>query len=75
MGLIIGATEFSQKRGEDNEDDHEQWSSISPAPHFKQFMAFSRFKDFRRFLPSIYRDDSRKESDPWWDFSGVILLN
>ena len=35
-------------------------------------MAFSRFKDFRRFFPSIYADKSRKETDVWWEFSGAV---
>ncbi len=35
-------------------------------------MAFSRFKDFRRFLPSIYADESKNESDPWWQFSDAV---
>jgi hypothetical protein len=35
-------------------------------------MAFSCFKDFRRFLPSIYVDESRKENDVWWEFSGAV---
>ncbi len=61
MGLMIVAAEFSQKgvelfggkKGEDEEDDIEQWPSISPAPHFEQYMAFSRFKDFRNFCPQF----------------------
>ena len=77
LGLIIGAAEFSQK-GVDLfgtkslEDDDIDWPSISPSPQFEQFMAFSRFKDFRRFLPSIYADESKKDSDPWWEFSGAV---
>jgi hypothetical protein len=63
LGLIVGAAEFSQKgvdpfggkKGEEEDDDDlEVWPSISPNPQFESYMAFSPFKDFRRFLPSIY---------------------
>jgi len=80
LGLLIGAAEFSQKgvdlfggkKGDQDEDDFDEWPSISPSPAFEQYMAFSRFKDFRRFFPAIYADKSRKETDVWWEFSGAI---
>jgi hypothetical protein len=82
LGLMIGTAEFSQKgvdlfggkKGEVEEDDEELdlWPSICPNPHFEQFMAFSRFKDFRRFLPSIWADESQKGKDDWWEFSSAI---
>ena len=81
LGLIIGSAEFSQigvdlfgtKKDFDSDDENlNEWPSICPSPQFEQFMAFSRFKDFRRFLPSIFADESRKESDPWWAFSSAV---
>jgi len=80
LGLLIGAAEFSQKgvdlfggkKGDQDEDDFDEWPSISPSPAFEQYMAFSPFKDFRRFSPAIYADKSRKETDVWWEFSGAI---
>jgi hypothetical protein len=81
LGLIIGASEFSQKgvdlfgvkKGEEEDDDDlEVWPSISPNPQFEQYMAFSCFKDFRRFLPSIYANESQKETDDWWEFAGAV---
>jgi hypothetical protein len=78
LALIIGAAEFSQKGvdlfGSKNVelDDEDVWHSISTSPHFEQYMAFSRFKDFRRFLPAIYSDESKKDTDPWYQFSGAI---
>jgi hypothetical protein len=76
MGLIKEDAEFSRKgvelldgkKGGDNEDGLEQWPSISTTRHFEQYMPFSHFKDFQRFLRSIFADESRKESDHWWDF-------
>jgi hypothetical protein len=35
-------------------------------------MPYSRFKDFRRFLPEIFADYSNKESDPWFRFSTAV---
>jgi hypothetical protein len=32
-------------------------------------MPYSRFKDFRRFLPEIFADYSKEESDPGFRFS------
>jgi hypothetical protein len=80
LGLLIGAAEFSQKgvdlfrgkKGDQDKDDFDEWPSISPSPAFEQYMAFSRFKDFRRFFPAIYADKSRKETELWWEFSGAI---
>ncbi len=39
---------------------------------FKQFVAFSHFKDFRRFVPFIYADESLKGKDVWWEFAGAV---
>jgi hypothetical protein len=35
-------------------------------------MPFSRFKDFRRFYPSIFAISQTKDIDPWHQFIGVI---
>ena len=83
IGLIIGAAEFSQQ-GKDlfyrsdekkmEEDDDDQFSSMVPHPNFQRFMSYTRFKDFRRFLPMIWWDDERKENgDEWWKFSGTVF--
>jgi hypothetical protein len=57
---------WHKKDVDDNDDDDShQWPSISPNPQFEQFIALSYFKDFRRFLPRIFADESKKESDPW----------
>ncbi len=70
LALMIGAAEFSQK-GVDlfgskdvEEEDEDVWHSICASPHFKQCMAFTRFKDFRRFIPAIFSDGSKKDTDP-----------
>jgi hypothetical protein len=58
--------------GDDDDDDFNQWPSISPSPQFEQYMAFSCFKDFCQFLPRLFADESKKENDPWWEFSGAV---
>jgi hypothetical protein len=35
-------------------------------------MSFYRWKEFRRFFPAIFVNETRKDSDPWYDFSGII---
>ena len=46
--------------------------TIEPQAHFEKFMKASGFKEFRRFLPSIYKNYSLKETDPWWQFSDAV---
>ncbi|MFN9983846.1 MAG: hypothetical protein ACK53Y_28225, partial [bacterium] len=55
----------------DEDPENYQWRSISQSPKSEQYMAFSRFKDFQHFLPSIHADKSRKDTDPWYQFSGM----
>jgi hypothetical protein len=81
LALLIGASEFSQKGVElfsnrdqspDYDEDLDVWRSIGLSPQFEQYMTFSRFKDFRRFLLAIHADESKKETDPWYQFLGAI---
>ncbi len=81
LGLIIGAAEFSQKgvdlfgnKDSTEEEEEEVGRSISNSPHFEQYMPFSRFKDFHRFLPALFIDESKKEMDPWYRRSRVIYM-
>jgi hypothetical protein len=76
LGILIGAAEFA-KRGFDlfsvrdqvddiNED--EQFVSLSVEPHFEKYRPFGRWKDFRRFFPEIFSDETKKDRDPWYRF-------
>jgi hypothetical protein len=77
--LIIGAAEFFQK-GVDlfgnkeltDEDDDDLWHSRSAFPYFEQYMPFSRLKEFRQTLPSIFVNENLKETDPWYLFSDAV---
>jgi hypothetical protein len=35
-------------------------------------MPFGRWKEFRRFFPDIFADETRKETDVWYKFSAAI---
>jgi len=30
------------------------------------------FQNFREFLPLIFQDETMKDTDPWWQFSGAV---
>jgi hypothetical protein len=84
IGLIIGASEFDQQGkkcwitsdhfnpDEDNDDCDYEFSSLVQHPNFDRYMSYCRFKDFRRFFPTIWHSDNRNESDPWWAFADAI---
>jgi len=40
--------------------------------NFDQWMKDYRFKEFHQFVTAIWRGDSRKETDPWWEFVTCI---
>jgi len=54
---------------EEKEDD---WHTLTSHPHFEQYMSLPRFKEFREFLPSIFMDETKIESDPWYQFSDAV---
>jgi hypothetical protein len=63
LGLLIAADEFSQNGKElfqktDQKyldvDEKENWMSMVSHPGFNQYMSYSHFKEFRRFLPEIW---------------------
>ena len=81
LGLLIAAAEFSQNgkelfRKTDQKyldgDYKENWMSMVSHPGFDQFMSYSRFKEFRRFLPEIWVNEAVKDVDPWNKFSAAI---
>jgi hypothetical protein len=76
LGLIIGSADFSQVGKElfsrSDKKNTEIWESIAPLPYFEAIMPYSRFKDFRRFLPEIFADFSKDQSDPWFRFSTAV---
>jgi hypothetical protein len=77
IGLIVGAVEYGTKGASlwlnGKRSSEADWCSILPHPNFDRFMLEYRFKQFRQFLPSMYEDQSLKDSgDPWWKFAGAV---
>lgn len=81
LGLLIAAAEFSHngkdlfKRGDQKKidcNDKENWDSLVSHPSFDNHMSYSRFKEFRRFLPEIWVNEAAKDEDPWYKFSSAI---
>jgi hypothetical protein len=79
IALLIGACEFEQQgvncfssRDQSPTDSDYGFVSLSPCPNFERWMLFNRFKDFRRFLPSIWIDHEDEHTDPWWKFYKAI---
>jgi hypothetical protein len=59
----------SSKKGT---NDEVEYKSIMQKPNFDQWMKNYRFKEFCQFIPAIWRDSSRKTTDPWWEFAMCI---
>jgi hypothetical protein len=80
LGILIGAAEFAQKvcdlfatKDQASEGDQfEVWASLCPEPHFEKYMSFYRCKEFRPFFPAVFADETRKATDPWYQFSAAI---
>ncbi len=77
LGLIIGALEYGTKGSSlwliGKKSMEADWCSILPHHNFDRFMLEFPFKQFRQFLPSIYEEESLKDSgDPWWKFAGAV---
>ena len=77
LAILIGAAEFAQRGCDlfsvkDSGLEEDVWASLCAEPHFEQFMSFYRWKEFRRFFPANFVDITRKDSDPWFEFSAMI---
>lgn len=54
---------------DEKEDD---WQTLTTHSHFEQFMILPRFKELRKFLPSIVVDETKIETDSWHQFSEAV---
>ena len=79
LGVMIGAAEFEHQgkkcwQSTDHHDDHEvEYHSLVQHPNFDRFIPYSRFKEFRRFLPSIFENEQKRQAeDPWWKFCSAV---
>jgi hypothetical protein len=77
LGILNGAAEFAQRGCDlfsvkDSGEEDEKWPTLCGEPDFKKYMSFYRWKEFKRFFPAIYKDESRKESNPWYEFLATV---
>ncbi len=77
IGLIVGAVQYGTKGSSlwlnGKRSSEADWCSILPHPNCDRFMLEYCFKQFRQFLPSMYEDQSLKDSgDLWWRFAGAV---
>jgi hypothetical protein len=50
--------------------EDEVWTSLCTEPHFKKFMSFYRWKEFHRFFPAIFADETRRRVTLGVSFQG-----
>ena len=77
IAVLIGAVCFSSSGNQlwkktSEEDPSNDFVSIEPSAQFYKWMSKFRFKEFRQFLPSIYEDRTKMNTDPWWKFIGGV---
>ena len=68
-GIIVASAAYG-------EGGHRLWTASSKgiiiAPDMGRFMKEYRFKDIQRFVPCMVRDETRKDTDPWWQFVQAV---
>jgi hypothetical protein len=77
IGLIVGAVQYGTKGSSlwlnGKRSSEADWCSILPHLNCDCFMLEYCFKQFWQFLPSMYEDQSLKDSgDLWWRFAGAF---
>ncbi len=77
--LFIGAADASARGyqlwscGSRSENQEEQWTTLIPQVDFGVWMAFTRFKEVKKFFTRAWEDINKKrEGDPWWQVIGRI---
>jgi hypothetical protein len=56
----------------DSGEEEEKWPTLCGEPHFDKHMSFYRWKEFKHFFLAINKDESRKQSDPWYEFLAAV---
>ena len=71
-GIIIVARLEGRKGGRlwDRLDPEGYGSKVDLSAHMKQH----RFVDIKRFIPFLFANESKKETDPWWRFSSAVSM-
>jgi hypothetical protein len=82
-GILIAAAGYNCKgvelwrkaSGDAFSGDVSEWPSIIPPPNFDRFMSSNRFKQWQKFIPIIWEDETLQfdgNQDPWWKFAPAI---
>jgi hypothetical protein len=82
LSLLIGSVEYGTRGKElwvtsSHKDgaidaEVEKWDSFIYHPNFDQHMRAYRFRDFHKYFPLAYVDESKKDSDAWYSFSAAV---
>ena len=74
FALLIGASCFASK-GEalfKPRNKNNNFLTLEANADFQLHVRDYRFREFRSFLPSMFKKPELKESDPWWQFVSAI---
>ena len=73
LGLFIGAVCYAPNgAGLWDDDKNNHFVTLEPCPAFIDHMRDYGFREFRQFLPCIYKDSRLKRTDPWWEFKMAV---
>ena len=68
-GIMISAQLFGWKG---NMWDREVSEGVREKVNFDKHMLEYRFKDIKKYMPYLWTNNQRKNSDPWWQFSKCV---
>jgi hypothetical protein len=69
-GIVIAAPRIEGRKG--NMWDRTEPEGYGVKVDMGNYMVEHRFKAIREFIPFLFADESRKENDPWWQFSKAV---
>eukprot|EP00978_Attheya_sp_CCMP212_P038794 scaffold195902_cov98-Attheya_sp.AAC.1 len=71
-GIMIAASLFRRGGMSLWPTPEESMKSLWTKPDFSRHMTIDRFKVLKRFAPSMFHDEERRETDPWWQIVSLI---
>jgi hypothetical protein len=70
IGMIIGATQFTQRGRELFRQT--SYAGLRGHPNYARFMNEVRFEQFKKVFHFLFADVTRKNSDAWWPIRGGV---
>ena len=70
--ILIGSACFAEKGIQlwDDYSDTDSFSSISVPPNMSKYMKAHRFREYRKFIPTVMEDEALNDvGAPWWKFA------